>query len=42
MPNKPDDAPQFLRAKDVYWLKLNLTFRGKTREERVYRVFGSP
>jgi hypothetical protein len=42
MPNNPDDAPQFLRAKDVYWLKLNLALRGNTREEKVYRVFGSP
>lgn len=42
MPNKPDVAPEFLQAKDVDWLKLNLTIRGNAREEQVYRVFGSP
>ncbi len=42
MPLHPDNAPEFLRAKDVYWLKLNLTLRVTTHEEHSYRVFGSP
>lgn len=42
MPIHRDNAPEFLKSQDVYWLQLNLTLRGTSREEHSYRVFGSP